>query len=299
MLLSGKKILKNYFNIEINNEIVLESNDVLKLDNLYKYDFNTYIKPLIKKTEHKLLFESNSIKYNEVVDYLTKKQDYIINNLPIIYAIPKDTTLNLNVNLDKDVFTFNCIGMQGVAKSLNEKYLFSKSGILMGFNKDILLKPILFVINEFCTENQNFFVDDILDNIIIKHTIHTTLTDKIIMITDKTVDELILDNIILKENQKNLFALFSHKIEKLFADFNVDKSMDYIALDNEIDQYNYVKIIVNTIDNKYELYISMQNFDEFEKSYENLDDLLSKLNQFKLDFDNYINTINILNNHLK
>ena len=43
----------------------------------------------------------------------------------------------------------------------------------------------------------------------------------------------------------------------------------------------------------------MQNFDEFEKSYENLDDLLLKLNQFKLDFDNYINTINILNNHLK
>ena len=169
MLLSGKKILKNYFNIEINDEIVLESNDVLKLDNLYKYDFNTYIKPLIKKTEHKLLFESNSIKYNEVVNYLTKKQDYIINNLPIIYAIPKNTTLNLNVSLDKDIFTFNCIGIPGVAEKLNEKYLFSKSGILMDFNKDILLKPILFVINEFCNENQNFFINDILDNIIIKH----------------------------------------------------------------------------------------------------------------------------------
>ena len=299
MLLSGKKILKNYFNIEINDEIVLESNDVLKLDNLYRYDFNTYIKPLIKKTEHKLLFESNSIKYNEVVNYLTKKQDYIINNLPIVYAIPKDTTLNLNVSLDKDIFTFNCIGIPGVAENLDEKYLFSKSGILMYFSRDILLKPILFLITEFCNENQNFFINDILGNIIIKHTIHTTLTDRIIMMTDKTVDELILDDIILKENQKNMFALFSNKVEKLFSDFNIDKSADYIVLDNEIDRYNYVKIIIDTIDNKYELYISMQNFDESEKSYENLDDLLSKLNQFKLDFDNYINTINILNNHLK
>lgn len=301
MLFSGKKILKKYFNIDINDEIVLESNDILKVDNLYKYDFNTYIKPLIKSTEHKLLFESNNIKYNEVVNYLNKKQDYIINNLPVIYAIPKDTKLNININIshNKDMFTFNCIGKPGIAKSLEEKYLFSKSGILLDFNKDILLKPILFVINEFCNENQKFFVEDILDNIIIKHTIHTTLIDTNLMLVDKTIDELILDHIILKENTENIFALLINKSEKLFSDFATKKSKDYIKLYKDIDQYNSITIIISRVDDNYELYISIHNFDEFEKIYDNIYDLLAKSDQFKSDFDNYAKAINTLNNHLK
>lgn len=299
MLFSGKKILKNYFNIDINDDIVLESDDILKVDNLYKYDFNTYIKPLIKSTEHKLLFESNNIKYNDVVNYLNKKQDYIINNLPVIYAIPKDTKLNINISHNKDMFTFNCIGKPGIAKSLEEKYLFSKSGILLDFSKDILLKPILFVINEFCNENQKIFVEDILDNIIIKHTIHTILVDTNLMLVDKTVDELILDHIILKENNENLFVLLINKSEKLFSDFATNKSKDCIKLYKDIDRYNSITIIISRFDDNYELYIGMQNFDDFEKTYDNIYDLLSKLDQFKSDFDNYINTINILNNHLK
>lgn len=299
MLFSGKNILKNYFNININDEIVLESDDILKVDTLYKYDFNTYIKPLIKSTEHKLLFESNNIKYKGVVNYLNKKQDYIISNLPVIYAIPKDTKLNIKISHNKDMFTFNCIGIPGIFKDLGEKYLFSKSGILLDFSKDILLKPILFVINEFCNENQNFFAEDILDNIIIKHTIHTTLVDTNLMLVDKTFDELLLDHIILKENNKNMFALLINKSETLFSDFAINKSKDYIKLYKDIDKYNFLSIIISSFDDNCELYISMQNFDDFEKTYDNIYDLLLKLNQFKLDFDNYINTINILNNHLK
>ena len=303
MLFSGKKILKKYFNIDINEEIVLENNDILKVDNLYKYDFNTYIKPLIKNTEHKLLFESNNIKYKEAVNYLNKKQDYIISNLPVIYAIPKDTKLNIkikiNISHNKDMFTFNCIGKPGSAKSLEEKYLFSKSGILLDFNKDILLKPILLVINEFCNENQKFFVEDILDNIIIKHTIHTTLVDTNLISVDKTVDELMLDHIILKGNTENLFALLINKSENLFSDFATNKSKDYIKLYKDMDQYNSITIIISRVDDNYELYINIQNFDEFEKTYDNIYDLLAKLNQFKSDFDNYTKMINTLNNHLK